>query len=121
MGGGSGSRSSSLSFKTLFGTLLVLGFILVMFLQSEGNKTKTTLTTDDDQSSSSSGKLLQEDQVKVLGREKSTVVRPQLDLNYMSKRGVPNGPDPIHNRSTSIIIYIFPLNYTLSRQHLSII
>ena len=107
MGGGSGSSSSSLSFKTLFGTLIVLGFILVMLvgtLQSEGNKTKTTLTTDDDQSSSSTGKLQQEEQVKVLGRGKSRLVHPQLDLNYMSKRRVPNGPDPIHNRFAFITL-----------------
>jgi len=23
---------------------------------------------------------------------------PRMDINYMSKRRVPNGPDPIHNR-----------------------
>ncbi|XP_022775560.1 CLAVATA3/ESR (CLE)-related protein 26-like [Durio zibethinus] len=101
MGGGSGS--SSLSFKAPFVTLIVFGFILVMLvgtLQSEGNKTKTTLTTADQSSSSlsTSGKLQQEEQVKVIGRGKSGLVHPQLDLNYMSKRRVPNGPDPIHNR-----------------------
>ncbi|OWM76005.1 CLAVATA3/ESR (CLE)-related protein 25-like [Punica granatum] len=26
------------------------------------------------------------------------VPRPESDVNYMSKRRVPNGPDPIHNR-----------------------
>ncbi|XP_022726349.1 CLAVATA3/ESR (CLE)-related protein 25-like [Durio zibethinus] len=106
MGGSSGS-SGFLSSRTLFGSLMVLGFILVMLvgsLQNEGNKTKTTLTsTDDDQLSSTltstSGKLQQEEQVKVLGRAgKSSVVHPPLDLNYMSNRRVPNGPDPIHNR-----------------------
>ncbi|KAK5838632.1 hypothetical protein PVK06_007366 [Gossypium arboreum] len=62
----------SLSFKTLFGTLIVLGFIIVGTLQQEG-------------------------QVKDLGKGKSTLVHQRLDLNYMSKRRVPNGPDPIHN------------------------
>ncbi|XVF02326.1 hypothetical protein REPUB_Repub04eG0166000 [Reevesia pubescens] len=126
--GGCRSGSSSLSFKTLFVTVKVLGFILVMLvgtlqiegnqtkttlkthddqsssssvgtLQSEGNQTKTTLKTHDDQSSSSSStvKLQQEKQVKVRSG-KSSMVHPQLDLNYMSKRRVPNGPDPIHNR-----------------------
>ncbi|XWS22523.1 hypothetical protein CRYUN_Cryun29cG0043700 [Craigia yunnanensis] len=100
---GRGSGSSSLSIKTLFGffgTLIVLGFILIILvgtLQSEGNKTKTTLTTDH-QSSSSTGKLQQEEHVKELGRAKSSVVHPRQDLNYMSKRRVPNRPDPIHNR-----------------------
>ncbi|XVE75159.1 hypothetical protein DITRI_Ditri12bG0073000 [Diplodiscus trichospermus] len=101
MGGSTGSSSSSLSFKALFWTLIVLGFILVMLVgtvQSEGRKTKTTLTSDDGQSSPWTGKLQQEEQVKALGRGKSRVSHPQLDLNYMSKRRVPNGPDPIHNR-----------------------
>ncbi|RVW47202.1 hypothetical protein CK203_070241 [Vitis vinifera] len=35
--------------------------------------------------------------MKVIDRER-LVIRRQLDLNYMSKRRVPNGPDPIHNR-----------------------
>ncbi|XP_021293216.1 CLAVATA3/ESR (CLE)-related protein 25 [Herrania umbratica] len=98
MGGGS-SSSSSLFSKALFGTLVVLGFILVLLvgtLQSEGNKTKTTLTTEP---SSSTGK--RQEHVKVLARGKLlSDGHPQLDLNYMSKRRVPNGPDPIHNRRT---------------------
>ncbi|KAK6241999.1 hypothetical protein QQP08_006882 [Theobroma cacao] len=98
MGGcGSSSSTSSLFSKALFGTLVVLGFILVLLvgtLQSEGNETKTTLRTE---TSSSTGKL--QEHAKVLGRGKSLIDgHPQLDLNYMSKRRVPNGPDPIHNR-----------------------
>uniref|UniRef100_A0A6N2MTG1 Uncharacterized protein n=1 Tax=Salix viminalis TaxID=40686 RepID=A0A6N2MTG1_SALVM len=31
---------------------------------------------------------------------KSHLVRHDMDLNYVSKRRVPNGPDPIHNRYT---------------------
>ncbi|XVF44117.1 hypothetical protein PTKIN_Ptkin02bG0094700 [Pterospermum kingtungense] len=69
-------------------------------LQSEGNKTTTTVKTSYDQSSSTTGKLQQQQkkEEKVVGRGKSRVEHPQLDLNYMSKRRVPNGPDPIHNR-----------------------
>ncbi|KAB2042117.1 hypothetical protein ERO13_D02G167800v2 [Gossypium hirsutum] len=63
----------SLSFKTLLRTLIVLGFIIVGTLQQEG-------------------------QVKDLGKGKSTLVHQRLDLNYISRRRVPNGPDPIHNR-----------------------
>ena len=33
----------------------------------------------------------------VIGREKAAD-HAQMDFNYMSKRRVPNGPDPIHNR-----------------------
>ncbi|XP_061360817.1 CLAVATA3/ESR (CLE)-related protein 25-like [Gastrolobium bilobum] len=34
---------------------------------------------------------------QVVGRDKP-VNHAELDFNYMSKRRVPNGPDPIHNR-----------------------
>lgn len=32
------------------------------------------------------------------GGGRGKVVHPEWHLNYMSKRRVPNGPDPIHNR-----------------------
>ncbi|KAF8040072.1 hypothetical protein BT93_B2330 [Corymbia citriodora subsp. variegata] len=35
---------------------------------------------------------------ELVHREKKLVFRPQSDLYYMSKRRVPNGPDPVHNR-----------------------
>ncbi|XP_048136203.1 uncharacterized protein LOC115756433 [Rhodamnia argentea] len=35
---------------------------------------------------------------EVMDGEKKLAFRPQSDFNYMSKRRVPNGPDPIHNR-----------------------
>ncbi|KAE9607114.1 hypothetical protein Lal_00026044 [Lupinus albus] len=35
---------------------------------------------------------------KVIGRDNKPVTNEELDFNYMSKRRVPNGPDPIHNR-----------------------
>ncbi|XP_039068786.1 uncharacterized protein LOC120215071 [Hibiscus syriacus] len=97
-------NSCCLSLKALFGTLVVLGFFLVGTLQSEGNETtrKTTLriADDDDESWSWKGKVLlqKEEQVKDLGKGKSSLVHRRMDLNYMSKRRVPNGPDPIHNR-----------------------
>uniref|UniRef100_A0A6N2N8A5 Uncharacterized protein n=1 Tax=Salix viminalis TaxID=40686 RepID=A0A6N2N8A5_SALVM len=37
--------------------------------------------------------------LKLSGGE-SHLVRHDMDLNYVSKRRVPNGPDPIHNRYT---------------------
>ncbi|KAF5792094.1 hypothetical protein HanXRQr2_Chr09g0402181 [Helianthus annuus] len=38
-----------------------------------------------------------------------------LVLNYVSKRRVPNGPDPIHNRyaNTCIFIFIFIVFYVI--------
>ncbi|XP_039034965.1 CLAVATA3/ESR (CLE)-related protein 25-like [Hibiscus syriacus] len=98
----SAGNNCCLSFKALFGALVVLGFILVGTLQSEGNETTTKTTADeDDESWSWKGKatLQKEEQVKDFGRGKlSGLVHRRMDLNYMSKRRVPNGPDPIHNR-----------------------
>ncbi|KAJ6866686.1 CLAVATA3/ESR (CLE)-related protein 25 [Populus alba x Populus x berolinensis] len=37
--------------------------------------------------------------LKLSGRE-SHLIRHDMDPNYVSKRRVPNGPDPIHNRKT---------------------
>ncbi|GMI87815.1 CLAVATA3/ESR-RELATED 26 [Hibiscus trionum] len=82
------------------GTLVVLGFMLVLsigILQSQGLETMTI--TGDDHRSWTSAKLQQQEQhVKVLWKGKSSVAHPKQDLDYMSKRRVPNGPDPIHNR-----------------------
>lgn len=36
-------------------------------------------------------------EVLTVGRGK-LLPRSEMDINYMSKRKVPNGPDPIHNR-----------------------
>ncbi|KAJ8643473.1 hypothetical protein MRB53_005221 [Persea americana] len=33
-------------------------------------------------------------------RRNGPILHPELDPNYMSKRRVPNGPDPIHNRGS---------------------
>lgn len=35
---------------------------------------------------------------RVVGSDNKPINRAELDFNYMSKRRVPNGPDPIHNR-----------------------
>ncbi|XP_038886261.1 uncharacterized protein LOC120076488 [Benincasa hispida] len=37
-------------------------------------------------------------EMKVVHGGRGKVVHPEWHLNYMSKRRVPNGPDPIHNR-----------------------
>ncbi|GLT41599.1 hypothetical protein SLA2020_156510 [Shorea laevis] len=85
----------SLSFKAMFGGLAVPGIILLLLVgalqPSDGRKTKTTLMTTSMKWSE------KEEHGKVLGRHKSLVLT-ELDINYMSKRRVPNGPDPIHNR-----------------------
>ncbi|KAM0987341.1 hypothetical protein ACFX13_011681 [Malus domestica] len=63
-------------------TLAVVGFIcllLVGTLETQGG-TSTAASKHTD----------------AVGRGK--LVHPDLNFNYMSKRRVPNGPDPIHNR-----------------------
>ncbi|XP_039062063.1 uncharacterized protein LOC120206497 [Hibiscus syriacus] len=90
-----GCNNCSLSFKALFGTLMILGVIFVGTLQSDqGNK--TTLRNVDE-SWSWKGKLQLQREEEV-GKGKSSVVHQRMDLNYMSKRRVPKGHDPIHNR-----------------------
>ncbi|XP_039015215.1 CLAVATA3/ESR (CLE)-related protein 25-like [Hibiscus syriacus] len=91
----------------LFRTLVVLGFMSVIvsigILQSQGHGTTTTTTHDDHRtwtSMTTTEANLQprEEQVKVLGKGELSVAYPKQDLNCMSKRRVPNGPDLIHNR-----------------------
>lgn len=80
------TSSSYFVSRFLFRVLVVVGFVCFMFfgsLVSGGRMVQTTSTTikhDDEQ-------------VDVVGNHDA-----QLDFNYMSKRRVPNGPDPIHNR-----------------------
>ncbi|KAK8522464.1 hypothetical protein V6N13_115431 [Hibiscus sabdariffa] len=90
------------STSLLFAALVVLGFMLVLsieVLQSQGHEAKTVTTVTGDGHRSRTAELQQQaEQVKVLGKGKSSVAHPKQDLDYMSKRRVPNGPDPIHNR-----------------------
>lgn len=70
------------AFKALFGALALVVFIWLVFagvLDAGGMNTTTTTTV----------KLRPEGSFKPIDR---------TNLNYMSKRRVPNGPDPIHNR-----------------------
>lgn len=42
-----------------------------------------------------------------MSKETATRRHKGLVLNYVSKRRVPNGPDPIHNRYANTFIFIF--------------
>ncbi|KAL5759666.1 hypothetical protein ACOSP7_018186 [Xanthoceras sorbifolium] len=87
-----GRSSSYFLFRGLFGALTVVGFIwllLVGTLESGGNKDTTAALK-----SQSTENL---HRMEASGREKY-LNRPEMDLDSMSKRRVPNGPDPIHNR-----------------------
>uniref|UniRef100_A0A5B6YXE7 Putative CLAVATA3/ESR (CLE)-related protein 25 n=1 Tax=Davidia involucrata TaxID=16924 RepID=A0A5B6YXE7_DAVIN len=78
-------------FKALFGALALLGFIWFLFvvgiLESGGTRTTTA------RNGRPAGSL--EHMEVIIAREKPA---ESSDLNYMSNRRVPNGPDPIHNR-----------------------
>lgn len=95
---GGRSRSTTTIYccsKLLFRALVVVGFICFLLVGTLRSETETK--------SSSLG--TEYSAAEVIGREK--LVRPQLDLNSMSKRRVPNGPDPIHNRCFFIFICTF--------------
>ncbi|KAK2636340.1 hypothetical protein Ddye_031136 [Dipteronia dyeriana] len=110
MGGRSSSSRSYNMLKGLFGGVAVVGFMWLLLVGAAvesggGNKEMTTSAaaaeaftrSQTQQSSTSSTGNLNRVEMDSLGREKH-LNAPELDLNYMSKRRVPNGPDPIHNR-----------------------
>uniref|UniRef100_A0A2P2NNP3 CLAVATA3/ESR (CLE)-related protein 25 n=1 Tax=Rhizophora mucronata TaxID=61149 RepID=A0A2P2NNP3_RHIMU len=84
-----GSSSGSLFFKVLIGAIAMVGFVWVLLVGTlESGATRQTTTTS----------IMPTKDELVVGKEKLVYV-PELDFNYMmSKRKVPNGPDPIHNR-----------------------
>jgi len=89
------SNSSYFFSRFFFRVLVVVGFVCFMLFSSlvSGGRTGQTTTRH------WSEETLKHDE-QVVGKDKGVVVNhdAQLDFNYMSKRRVPNGPDPIHNR-----------------------
>ncbi|KAI4314249.1 hypothetical protein L6164_027177 [Bauhinia variegata] len=85
------TSNSSLLLSFLFRALVLVGLLCLVAVGSFGARTRgaTTLSTW-------SAETLKHDG-DVLGREKP-IDHEELDFSYMSKRRVPNGPDPIHNR-----------------------
>lgn len=73
--------------KGLFGALISVGFIFLLFVGLLATESSTLTTRS----------LRSFKHMEAIGTEK-LLVYPDLDLNYMSKRRIPNGPDPIHNR-----------------------
>ncbi|KAG6656420.1 hypothetical protein CIPAW_04G021200 [Carya illinoinensis] len=77
-------------FRALIGALIFVGVIwlsTVGIIANRKNKTSTTMER--------STEIFR--YWKLIGREKHTAHR-HSDLNYVSRRRVPHGPDPIHNR-----------------------
>lgn len=97
--GGSGS-SCFLSFKVLLGGIATLSFVLLLLVGAleSGATSETTTSRLASAQATQINDLKDEHEKEVIGREK-LVYNSELDLSYMmSKRRVPNGPDPIHNR-----------------------
>ncbi|KGN47786.1 uncharacterized protein LOC101209880 [Cucumis sativus] len=83
-----------------FGSLLLMAFIWLLLANGSCQRKepvvvgKVTTATGDEISG-----ISKETTVAVGGGRGGKVVdHPEWHLNYMSKRRVPNGPDPIHNR-----------------------
>ncbi|EEF42240.1 CLAVATA3/ESR (CLE)-related protein 25 [Ricinus communis] len=89
------SSGHSMLFKVLYGVIAMLGFVWLLSVATLESAAATKTTTPLTVQLSTTGNPKHEVDI---GREK-LVYDPELDLNYMmSKRKVPNGPDPIHNR-----------------------
>ncbi|XP_061367707.1 CLAVATA3/ESR (CLE)-related protein 25-like isoform X2 [Gastrolobium bilobum] len=87
-----GTFSSYFLPRFFLGTLLV-GLVCLLVVGSLGSGVGTTNPTT--LSTESSERLKQE---HVIGNSDKPLNHAELDFNYMSKRRIPNGPDPIHNR-----------------------
>jgi hypothetical protein len=89
--GGASSSSSYFFSRFFFRVLVLVGFVCFMIFGNlvSGGRTGQTTT-----------RQWSEERVLKHDDEHVVVVNhdAQLDFNYMSKRRVPNGPDPIHNR-----------------------
>ncbi|CAK9162854.1 unnamed protein product [Ilex paraguariensis] len=72
--------------------ILFVGFIWFLFVGILGKQVTKTSSNSIAVSSKGNFKLL-----KLIGTERLSV-HQKFDLNYVSKRRVPNGPDPLHNR-----------------------
>lgn len=89
--------------KVLFGALALVGVILLLSVDSQldiSGNTKNIAPTS--LRSTDSGGDFNHAHVMAGRDQKQLVDHPELDLNCMSKRRVPNGPDPIHNRYVSV-------------------
>ncbi|GAA0140369.1 hypothetical protein Leryth_022680 [Lithospermum erythrorhizon] len=77
-----------------FKTLLVFLFLVlvVMILENGGLEKKTTIDDDDD--------MQDVGRLEHTTEAKDTLWHQRFDLHLVSKRRVPRGPDPIHNRRT---------------------
>ncbi|TXG59046.1 hypothetical protein EZV62_016875 [Acer yangbiense] len=100
--------------RVLFGAVVFFGVIWVLFVGILANhataetmtmmRARTTTTTTVTMKVPSTENFKQ---WKLIAREKNQhhTHHQDSDLNYVSKRRVPNGPDPIHNRYTTYLLF----------------
>lgn len=101
-----GTSSSNFLLRFFFLALAVVGLVcLVVFGSLGGSSGGGTGQQPTTATQWSSERLNKHDkQVAVVGKDHKLVNNhAELDFNYMSKRRVPNGPDPIHNRFVYLI------------------
>ncbi|KAL5980687.1 hypothetical protein ACLOJK_028596 [Asimina triloba] len=82
------------------GLVVFVGLLLLLLVDSVENEGANmaavkSATTTSSASATTRGSFM--DSEDVVGRRRLHDHDP-MNLNYMSKRKVPNGPDPIHNR-----------------------
>ena len=94
MGGDKGSCGGRMVFKALFSALVLCIFLSQLFI---GNLTSTEAKGGAAAGITSASSLRQ---LMFMGRKKHSVPG-NPNLIVASKRRVPNGPDPIHNRYLS--------------------
>lgn len=114
-------RTCSIScfLKLLVRALIVMGLMWILLAgMPERTVGTTTKTRSTNLAAESPRKMKAKDQVVVGTEEKLAHHDPKLDLiNYMSKRRVPNGPDPIHNRYY-LLLWLFFRSFPCSLIHI---
>ncbi|MCD9646048.1 hypothetical protein HAX54_035572 [Datura stramonium] len=81
--------------KGFLGFLVLVGFVWLVLVEVFENNGGTRMNYVHQTAGIMKNSKLMKTHMK---RISSHVVHPKIDFNLVSKRRVPNGPDPIHNR-----------------------
>ena len=108
-------RSSNATTDRLLRAIAIAGFLWLSLTGVAARRSRTTpFLSHNDGNLHHNSREFDDELVSTIGRGKLHVVAPpKMDANYMvSKRKVPAGPDPIHNRFLPLLqlllsIYIF--------------